>query len=74
MTHVDGRAKSLQSHLYDLDGAVDARAEPARCGEQDRKRWLCRGRLAGSQFGVDGHEKRALLVEIRDRRCQDAGQ
>ena len=33
--HVDRRAEQLEGALDDLDGAVDAGAEPARIGEQD---------------------------------------
>ena len=49
VAHVDGRPELLQRQLDDLDGAVDAGAEAARSGQQDRERgtwaWWRRTRL-----------------------------
>jgi len=37
VTHVDGRTEFRQSALDDLDGAVHARAESARCSQKYSK-------------------------------------
>ena len=37
VTYVDGGAKPFERHFHDLDGAIDAGAEPARRSQQDRQ-------------------------------------
>ena len=39
VAHIDGRSELLQRQFDDLDGAVDAGTEAARCRQQDGQRW-----------------------------------
>jgi len=56
--HVDRRAEQLQRTLDDIDGAVDAGAEPTGIGENDFHMRILQASILSSLWGLSGIEPR----------------